>query len=95
MTVKRQRGRRLQERRALFLRSHPLCCKCQAAGRLRVATEVDHIVALINGGADDFETNGQPLCTTCHKEKTAIDLGYRSRPTIGVDGYPTLGDWAA
>ncbi len=86
--IKRQRGRKLQERRAHFLRAHPLCQACQKAGRLKAACEVDHIVALVNGGEDDFDTNGQALCKPCHREKTAQDLGYRVRPVIGLDGYP-------
>jgi hypothetical protein len=34
------------------------------------ATEVDHIIELANGGTDDVD-NLQPLCSACHKAKTA------------------------
>ena len=34
------------------------------------ATEVDHIVEVVNGGTNDIE-NLQPLCKACHKQKTA------------------------
>ena len=89
MAGKRTTGRALQRKRARHFRLHPLCVRCQALGRVRVATELDHIVALINGGKDDGEVQG--LCAECHKAKTAEDLGHRPyvpRPTIGLDGYP-------
>jgi len=91
--VVRQRGRKLQERRARFLRANPLCQSCLKANRLRPACEVDHVIALVNGGADDFTTNGQALCKPCHREKTARDLGYRARPQVGLDGYPVGTQW--
>lgn len=34
------------------------------------ATEVDHIIEVVDGGTDDIE-NLQPLCSSCHKQKTA------------------------
>ena len=36
--------------------------------------EVDHIVAIKNGGKMWDKTNLQVLCGSCHKEKTKIDL---------------------
>jgi 5-methylcytosine-specific restriction protein A len=51
-----------------------------------VATQLDHIVALDNGGTDT-PGNRQGLCDACHEIKTAIDMGYRPRQRIGVDGY--------
>lgn len=35
-----------------------------------LATEIDHIIEVANGGTDDIE-NLQPLCSTCHKTKTS------------------------
>lgn len=60
-----------------------MCAMC----RTSVATELDHIKALANGGtnADD---NLQGLCAECHEIKTIKDLGQRPRVTIGLDGWP-------
>lgn len=51
--------------RSLFLKQNPLCKECQ-----RVATDVDHIIALRDGGTNKF-TNLQALCHSCHSRKTA------------------------
>jgi 5-methylcytosine-specific restriction endonuclease McrA len=59
--MKRLRGRKLQERRKRLLMRWPLCVHCEAQGRVTVATVLDHIVALVNGGTDT-EDNLQPLC---------------------------------
>lgn len=91
----RLRGRRLQEIRAEWFRLHPLCAECERAGRkARLAVELDHIVALENGGPDfdvDGGTNRQGLCKPCHAAKTAIDLGHRPARRIGADGFPVEG----
>ena len=83
----RIRGRRLQVIRKHVLTASPLCVMCKANGRVTLATEVDHIVALVNGGEDNHE-NRQALCSECHAEKTRRDLGQRERPQIGLDGWP-------
>lgn len=84
--TERQRGRKLQERRARYLRANPLCKHCLAKGLVTQAVEVDHITPLHKGGKDCFDTNGQGLCVPCHKDKTAKDRGGRGR--TGVDGWP-------
>ena len=85
--TKRITGRRLQRIRKQVLGEQPLCVACKAKGRVTVATQVDHIVALVNGGEDDHD-NRQALCEECHKAKTRRDLGQRERPRIGLDGWP-------
>ena len=45
----------------------------------RVTFDVDHIVALCNGGAMWDESNLQVLCNECHKKKTKKDLSERKR----------------
>lgn len=85
--VDRLRGRAGVERRARWLRHHPLCVHCMKAGRVTEATEVDHIIALANGGKDN-ESNLQSLCAECHKAKTADDMGYTQRVQVGLDGWP-------
>ena len=70
--TKRMTGRRAVNRRARLLRDQPLCRACDAVGRVALATELDHIVPLYKGGADD-ESNLQPLCYRCHKIKTQAE----------------------
>lgn len=82
----RQRGRGWLTRRAQWLSLHPLCAHCERSGRVTLAAEVDHVVPLHKGGADD-DSNFQSLCVECHKVKTAADAG-RVRRVIGLDGYP-------
>jgi len=93
--TERIRGRKLQRIREQHFRLHPLCVKCQEKGRVRAATQLDHKVALVNGGKDFDEDEGrnrQGLCDDCHDEKTRQDLGHRARVTIGADGWPVEGD---
>lgn len=72
-------------------RLFPLCVMCEAKGRVTLATILDHIVALENGGPDfdvDEGKNRQGLCEECSKVKTRVDLGQKPRPLIGLDGFP-------
>jgi 5-methylcytosine-specific restriction enzyme A len=62
---------------------------CEEEGRTTAATVPDHIVALVNGGADT-ESNLQSLCAEHHRQKTARDLGHSQKPTIGADGWPAV-----
>lgn len=84
-------GRRLQRIRQRHFDSYPLCVECEKAGRVRLATELDHIVALVNGGLDfdqDSGQNRQGLCFDCHEDKTRSDLGQRVKKRVGADGWP-------
>lgn len=83
----RVRGRKLQRIRERHFYKFPLCVECEKRGLIRAATQLDHIVALTNGGAD-VEENRQGLCDDCHAVKTRIDLGHKERPEIGLDGWP-------
>ncbi len=85
--VLRLRGRRLQERNAQFLAENPLCAECTKQGRVSPAAEVDHMVPLFKGGADEY-SNWQGLCVPCHKVKTAKDMGYRHTGN-DASGQPT------
>ena len=80
-------GWRWQQRRKAFLATHPLCVRCEAAGRVVAATDLDHIVPKAKGGTDDA-SNLQPLCRACHEAKTIDEDGPRRR-RIGTDGYPS------
>ena len=90
MSTKRLRGRQLQRRNKRFLQENPLCVMCQARGRVSVAEEVDHIIPLYKGGADEWE-NLQGLCKACHAEKTARDMGYQMGG-CDVEGNPLSDD---
>ncbi len=58
------------------------CCKCPADnifieyknGLSVSAIQVDHILAVINGGGGCWLSNYQLLCINCHKLKTKKDL---------------------
>lgn len=66
----RLRGRAGQQQRLRRLRQHPLCAECQKLGIARATDQIDHIVPLAQGGADD-DDNVQGLCFEHHAEKTA------------------------
>ena len=59
-----------QQRERILTRDNGLCCMCSKAGRVSLATDVDHIVNKAQGGSDD-DANLQSLCRPCHKAKTA------------------------
>lgn len=54
--------------RRAWLAAHPRCEACGAP-----ASEVDHITALADGGAELDPANLQALCRSCHRAKTAAD----------------------
>lgn len=64
-------------RRLAWLAEHTLCVSCDAAGRVALGTEVDHITPLWQGGADD-DANLQTLCTRCHAKKSAAEAALRA-----------------
>jgi 5-methylcytosine-specific restriction protein A len=65
-----------QKARLGFLRSHPLCRRCDAQGLVVAASVVDHIVPHKNDKALFWDhDNWQPLCKPCHDKKTAAEDG--------------------
>lgn len=67
---KRGYGSEWRRTRELALdRDLGLCQECKRQGRLKVGTDVDHIIPKSRGGTDDL-SNLQTLCRECHKEKT-------------------------
>ncbi|TEA79826.1 HNH endonuclease signature motif containing protein [Allopusillimonas ginsengisoli] len=81
----RMTGRKLQDRRLRIWSASPYCAGC---GRLTLfpnGFELDHKVALFEGGPDT-DGNCQILCVYiddsdrkagCHVDKTAQDLGFK------------------
>lgn len=74
----RTRGRKWMNRRERWLMDNPLCCDCQAEGKVSQGEEVDHIVPLWAGGADD-ESNYASRCKPHHAAKTAREAAARAR----------------
>lgn len=72
----------------MTLSHNPLCVDCLKVGIIREATQVDHIIALVNGGSEAQE-NRQGLCEECHRLKTADDKGIKRRTGATKDGIPT------
>jgi 5-methylcytosine-specific restriction enzyme A len=62
--------RRWGELRAAQLEREPVCRECAKVGKQRPATEVDHVVAIADGGSFDEPSNHQGLCDRHHWQKT-------------------------
>lgn len=52
------------------LRQFPLCCMCEAEGRVVAAVHVDHIRPIRDGGAAYDPANLRSLCKPCHSAVT-------------------------
>lgn len=61
---------RWQRVRALKLRECPLCEYCPPRRR-KTATEVDHFIAIEDGGSPFDMANLRSACKPCHSQKTA------------------------
>lgn len=80
-------GRRLQARRLRIWSRDPHCVDCKVLTEYPQGFQLDHDVALVNGGTDT-EDNCKVRCLRCHEKKTRRDLGQNERCEIGVDGWP-------
>lgn len=87
-----------KKRKRILERDGGLCrCQhCKAAGRILIASEVDHVISKARarkmGWTEeriDDESNLAAINSDCHKRKTAEEEGKTPRPTIGADGWPT------
>lgn len=63
-------SRRWRNLRLQVLYNEPLCRHCAEQGLVMPATVVDHITPITQGGAIWDVSNLQPLCTTCHAQKS-------------------------
>lgn len=66
-------GRQLQARRLRIWAQDPHCADCRQLVDYPDGFELDHEVALVNGGADT-DDNCRVRCHACHEAKTARDL---------------------
>ena len=62
-------GAKWRAKRAAYLGEHPYCDDCWREGKVVPATEVDHVVPLREGGADD-PSNYSGKCKRHHSQKT-------------------------
>jgi hypothetical protein len=90
--IARIRGRKGQAMRArVMTRDNGLCQPCKRSGRLTLALQADHIIALVNDGIDN-EANMEAICVQCHRAKTALDLGYATKHGCDRKGMPAAPD---
>ena len=71
----------------ILRRDNGICQECMRRGRVKAASEVDHIKRIADGGGDD-DDNLQALCHDCHADKTAAEGGKLRRRRTGLDGWP-------
>lgn len=69
----RMTGRALQKRRLAVWTRNPHCAHCQQLTSYPSGFNLDHVVALGNGG-EDTDANSQVLCLKCHGKKTRRDI---------------------
>ena len=79
---KRIRGTTLQNIRRAHFQKQPLCVICLGGGRTSLATELDHVLPLHQGGTDTVG-NRQGLCAQCHLEKSKTERGHIFTPPGG------------
>jgi 5-methylcytosine-specific restriction endonuclease McrA len=73
----RKRGRAgVVDRERIRTRDHGLCQRCARRNLVTLGTQVDHVVALEDGGPDT-DDNKELLCDPCHLEKTNEDRARR------------------
>lgn len=65
--------------RRVVLAKRPLCEACLRAGVTMQANEVNHRVALRDGGAPFDEANLELLCKPCHSRATQTEQAARRR----------------
>jgi 5-methylcytosine-specific restriction protein A len=78
-----------------FERAGGRCAACERKIGPADTWQCDHVVALVNGGAN-AEANLQVLCGWCHRAKTADDVAEKSRSArirarhLGVRSGPVM-----
>ena len=72
-----------------YITRHPVCEMCEREGRQTIATMVDHVTEIKDGGALTDEENAQSLCAACHNRKTAMTKNHRIGSTNNRRGSRT------
>jgi len=70
-----------------MLNSEPLCRMCRDIGKTTLASCVDHIIPIRDGGTDARD-NLQSLCATCHSGAKASFERTGKVKGCGLDGVP-------
>ena len=65
-------------RQKVFDRERGCCHLCSQPIQAGEAWDLDHVIALINGG-ENRETNLKPAHRKCHKDKTARDVAEKAK----------------
>jgi hypothetical protein len=65
-------------RQRIFDREHGRCHLCEQPIQPGQKWDLDHVVALINGG-ENAEPNLKPAHRKCHKDKTARDVAEKAK----------------
>jgi len=66
-----------EARKCVFERNNYQCQSCHKIDLTAKSLQVDHIIPLAQGGANDL-SNLQTLCAKCNREKSAkLDLRFR------------------
>ena len=65
-------------RQRVFDREHGCCHLCEQPIQPGQKWDLDHVVALINGG-ENAEPNLKPAHRKCHKDKTARDVAEKAK----------------
>lgn len=67
------------------------CPECALRGRIRLASQVDHITPKAQGGGDS-PSNLRAVSRQCHARITLEQQGKRPARRIGIDGFPVSAD---
>ena len=90
-TTERGYGATWQKLRKRILERDTYLCQCpECKGgtlRVRLAQEVDHIKPKAQGGTDHPD-NLRAVSKECHERLTQEQQGKRTKPQIGLDGWP-------
>ena len=82
---------RWRKYRLSYLRKHPLCTRCKAAGLIVPSTVVDHIVKAKEKPELFWEpSNHAALCATCHSgdKQRQEKSGTQAYRGVSTDGTP-------
>lgn len=71
-------AKRWKKAREIYLSQNPLCEECKRGGRIKAASEIDHIKPHDGNMALfwDSDNNWQALCKPCHSRKTARESSF-------------------
>ena len=87
-TTERGYGATWRKLRKRILERDCYLCQCPECKGIRLpAHEVDHIKPKAQGGTDD-PSNLRAVNKACHEKLTQEQQGKRTKPQIGLDGWP-------